>query len=145
MYFHIAKTGGSSIYNLLHKNNLDDCVLSDKKVNYNQKFESEMKIQKEYFIQINTGSESQKSGVQIIDADQFIDQCINQYNFKLKGLMCIPPAGEDPKGHFNTLKDIANNHQLRNLSMGMSNDYEMAIQCGATHIRIGTLIFGERV
>ena len=73
------------------------------------------------------------------------DNSVNQYNFKLKGLMCIPPVGEDPKGHFNTLKDIANNHQLRCLSMGMSNDYEMAIQCGATHIRIGTLIFGERV
>ena len=110
-----------------------------------KKLELAMKIQKEYFIQINTGNESQKSGVQLADADKFIDQCINQYNLKLKGLMCIPPVGEDPEGHFNILKDIANNHQLRCLSMGMSNDYEMAIQCGATHIRIGTLIFGERV
>ena len=58
--------------------------------------------------------------------------------------MCIPPINEDPRIHFNILKDIAKNHQIKCLSMGMSSDYEIAIQCGATHIRIGTLIFGER-
>jgi len=58
--------------------------------------------------------------------------------------MCIPPLNEDPRSHFNTLKDIAHNHQIKFLSMGMSNDYDIAIQCGATHIRIGTSIFGER-
>ena len=85
----------------------------------------------------------------VTGADGFLGkevvELLIQYNFDLKGLMCNPPVGEDPKGHFNTLKNIADNHQLRCLSMGMSNDYEMAIQCGATHIRIGTLIFGERV
>ncbi len=109
-----------------------------------KKLEAEMKIKKDYFIQINTGSELQKSGVPIADVDQFIDQCIIQYGFNVKGLMCIPPINEDPKFHFNTLKDIANNHQIKCLSMGMSSDYDIAIKCGATHIRIGTSIFGER-
>ena len=80
----------------------------------------------------------------MVDVDQFINQCISRYDFKIKGLMCIPPVNENPKPHFETLKDIANNYHIKCLSMGMSNDYETAIQCGATHIRIGTSIFGER-
>ena len=110
-----------------------------------KKLETETKIEKDYFLQINTGDEMQKSGVALADADQFINQCITQHHFKVKGLMCIPPVNEDPRPHFKTLKDIAINNQIKCLSMGMSNDYEIAIQCGATHIRIGTSIFGERI
>lgn len=99
---------------------------------------------KEYFIQINTGDESQKSGVIIAEADDFISSCIEKYNLNIVGLMCIPPLNEDPQKHFNSLADIANNFNLPSLSMGMSNDYEIALKCGATHIRIGTKIFGER-
>ena len=109
-----------------------------------KKLETETKILKDYFLQINTGDEVQKSGVALADADQFINQCITQHNFKVKGLMCIPPANEDPRPHFKKLKNIAKNHHIKFLSMGMSNDYDIAIQCGATHIRIGTSIFGER-
>jgi len=109
-----------------------------------KKLETEMNLKKDYFIQINTGDELQKSGIKLAEADQFLEECINKYNFNIKGLMCIPPVNEDPKPHFNNLKDIANNHQLKCLSMGMSNDYDIAIHCGATHIRIGTSIFGER-
>ncbi len=127
-------------------NNCDEIHSVDriKIVQEIKKLETEEKMQKGYFLQINTGDEMQKSGVPLSDADQFISQCITQHNFQVKGLMCIPPINEDPKSHFSTLKDIAKNHQIKFLSMGMSNDYDIAIQCGATHIRIGTSIFGER-
>ena len=109
---------------------------------------SELEVQhnrrKEYFIQINTGDESQKSGVVIADADEFISNCIEKYNLNIVGLMCIPPLNENPQKHFNSLADMAKNFNLSSLSMGMSNDYEIALNCGATHIRIGTKIFGER-
>jgi len=101
-------------------------------------------LSREYFIQINTGDESQKSGVILSEADKFISTCIENYNLKIIGLMCIPPFNEDPKKHFLTLSDIAKNFNLPALSMGMSNDFEVALKCGATHIRIGTKIFGER-
>jgi len=127
-------------------NNCDEIHSIDriKIVQEIKKFESEMKTIKGYFLQINTGNEIQKSGIQLDDADQFINQCVTVYDFKIKGLMCIPPLNEDPKSHFQTLRDIANNHQIKCLSMGMSSDFETAIQCGATHIRIGTSIFGKR-
>ena len=109
---------------------------------------SELEVQhnrrKEYFIQINTGDEFQKSGVIIADADEFISNCIEKYNLNIVGLMCIPPLNENPQKHFNSLADMAKNFNLPSLSMGMSNDYEIALNCGATHIRIGTKIFGER-
>ncbi len=101
-------------------------------------------VKKEYFIQINTGDEPQKSGVMISEADEFISSCVENYNLKIVGLMSIPPLDEDPKKHFLNLADIAKNSNLPSLSMGMSNDYEVALKCGATHIRIGTKIFGER-
>ena len=100
---------------------------------------------KEYFIQINTGNESQKAGVMLSKADEFISTCIENYNLNIVGLMCIPPFNEDPQKHFLNLANIANNFHLPSLSMGMSNDYESALKCGATHIRIGTKIFGERI
>ena len=101
-------------------------------------------IKRKYFIQINTGNELQKSGVMRSEADKFITECIESYKLNIVGLMCIPPINEDPKIHFLTLADIAKNFNLSSLSMGMSNDFEMALKCGATHIRIGTKIFGER-
>lgn len=99
---------------------------------------------KDYFIQINTGDESQKSGVLLSEADQFISSCIENYNLNIVGLMCIPPFDEDPQKHFMTLSNMAKNFNLPSLSMGMSNDFKVALKCGATHIRIGTKIFGER-
>ena len=127
-------------------NNCDEIHSIDriKIVEEIKKLESETNIQKDYFLQINTGDEIQKSGIPLSDADEFINTCISQYDLKIKGLMCIPPLNDDPRAHFNILKDIGNNHSLKFLSMGMSNDYDIAIQCGATHIRIGTLIFGSR-
>ena len=106
--------------------------------------EEEYKLNKEYFIQINTGNEPQKSGVFLNESESFIDKCITEYNLKVKGLMCIPPQNVDPKEHFLILKDLGNNFNLPYLSMGMSDDFETALKCGATHIRVGTKIFGAR-
>ena len=108
------------------------------------KLEKSKKIVREYFIQINTGNEAQKSGVMMKEADEFISQCLREYGLKIIGLMCIPPVDDDPKKHFLNLKALADNFNLQKLSMGMSNDYDVAIACGATHIRVGTQIFGAR-
>ena len=101
-------------------------------------------IKRKYFIQINTGNESQKSGVLFDEADEFISDCKSNYNLNIVGLMCLPPINEDPRNHFLKLADLAKKFNLNYLSMGMSGDYQVALECGATHIRIGTHIFGER-
>ncbi len=112
-----------------------------------QKFaelETSDKIKRKYFIQINTGNELQKSGVLFNEADEFILDCKSNYNLNIIGLMCLPPIDEDPRNHFSKLADLAKKFNLNCLSMGMSGDYQVALECGATHIRIGTRIFGER-
>tara|TARA_Y100000816_G_scaffold204473_1_gene150765 strand:+ start:23 stop:676 length:654 start_codon:yes stop_codon:yes gene_type:complete len=101
-------------------------------------------IKRKYFIQINTGNESQKSGILFDEADEFIFDCKSNYNLNIVGLMCLPPINEDPRQHFSKLADLAKKFNLNFLSMGMSGDYQVALECGATHIRIGTHIFGER-
>jgi hypothetical protein len=108
--------------------------------------ELEMKYseKKSYFIQVNTGQEPLKSGVNINDIDQFIKEAKLQYDLSIKGLMCIPPMHDNPENHFKILKNIANKNQIKCLSMGMSSDYGVAVENGATHVRLGTLIFGER-
>ena len=106
--------------------------------------ETSQDIKRKYFIQINTGNESQKSGVLLSEADEFISDCNSNYNLNIVGLMCLPPINEDPRNHFSKLADLAKKFNLNCLSMGMSGDYQVALECGATHIRIGTHIFGER-
>ena len=101
-------------------------------------------IKRKYFIQINTGNELQKSGVLFDEADEFISDCKSNYNLNIVGLMCLPPIDEDPRNHFSKLAVLAKKFNLNCLSMGMSGDYQVALECGATHIRIGTHIFGER-
>jgi pyridoxal phosphate enzyme (YggS family) len=96
------------------------------------------------YIQINTGSEPQKAGILPENADEFIMFCHDELNLPIIGLMCIPPAGEDAGPHFKTLKEMAQKHGLKNLSMGMTKDYDLAIAEGATHVRLGTAIFGAR-
>ena len=95
------------------------------------------------FLQINTGEEPQKAGVLPIDADRFIVDCL-ALDLPVRGLMCIPPADQDPAQHFSLLADIAARNGLSGLSMGMSSDFEQAIALGATHIRVGSAIFGDR-
>lgn len=95
-------------------------------------------------VQVNTGDEPQKGGVSPGDADAFIALCRNSYGLGVSGLMCIPPAEQPPSPHFALLGQIARRNGLRTLSMGMSADYAAAIQLGATHVRIGSAIFGAR-
>ena len=108
------------------------------------KIEKLKNIRRKYFIQINTGNEPQKSGIMLSEAYKFIGESIESHKLNIIGLMCIPPINESAETHFLTLADIAKSFNLTSLSMGMSNDFEIALKCGATHIRIGTKIFGER-
>jgi pyridoxal phosphate enzyme (YggS family) len=96
------------------------------------------------FIEINTGSEPQKAGVLPEDADAFIIYCRDDLGLTIEGLMCIPPEEEQRSPHFALLSAIARRNGLGSVSMGMSADYELAIQCGATHVRVGSAIFGSR-
>ena len=96
------------------------------------------------FIQVNTGEEPQKSGILPTDADAFVAE-VRALDLPVKGLMCIPPVDEEPSLHFALLAKIAERNGLTGLSMGMSSDFESAIAFGATHIRVGSAIFGERV
>ena len=96
------------------------------------------------FIEVNTGEEPQKAGVMPGEADSFIALCRDHLQLPIVGLMCIPPAGEEPALHFALLREIARRNRLAALSMGMSADYETAIRFGATHVRVGTAIFGAR-
>ncbi len=98
----------------------------------------------EIFIQVNTGAEPQKAGVAPAEADALIALCRHRYGLDPAGLMCIPPVAEDPARHFALLADIAARNGIAGLSMGMSGDYRQAIGCGATHVRVGTAIFGHR-
>lgn len=97
------------------------------------------------FLQINTGEEPQKAGCLPTDADTFVRTCRDDLQIPVAGLMCIPPVDEEPSLHFALLKKIAERNGLTGLSMGMSRDFESAIALGATHIRVGSAIFGARV
>jgi PLP dependent protein len=96
------------------------------------------------YIEVNTGSETQKSGIAPEAADAFIAECRRRLELPIEGLMCIPPEHGDPAPHFALLREIALRNSIAKLSMGMSADFEIAIGCGATHVRVGTAVFGAR-
>ena len=96
------------------------------------------------FVQVNTGEEAQKAGAAPADAPALVKLARNELNLPVKGLMCIPPAGENPGPHFALLAKLAKTEGLPFLSMGMSEDFEIAIRFGATHVRVGSAIFGAR-
>jgi len=98
----------------------------------------------ELFVQLNTGEEPQKAGVAPAEADGFIAACRETYGLAISGVMCIPPVDEAPAPHFALTAKIAARNGLKSLSMGMSADFAVAIQFGATHIRVGSAIFGHR-
>lgn len=97
----------------------------------------------ELFVQVNTGEEDQKAGIMPAEADSFVAECLGM-DLPVRGLMCIPPVDEEPALHFALLAKIARRNGLDQLSMGMSGDFETAIAFGATHIRVGSAIFGAR-
>jgi PLP dependent protein len=107
------------------------------------KLESNSLKKIKYFIQVNVGNEPQKSGISLDKVNQFIKYCINDLKLNIIGLMCIPPADENPSQYFKNLADSAKANNLTELSMGMSNDYECAINNGATFIRVGSKIFNS--
>jgi uncharacterized pyridoxal phosphate-containing UPF0001 family protein len=96
------------------------------------------------FVEINTGAEAQKAGVPPQEADAFLAACRDKYGLTISGLMCIPPLAEAPGPHFALTAKIAKRNGLKLLSMGMSADFATAIMLGATHVRVGTAIFGGR-
>lgn len=95
-------------------------------------------------VQVNTGCEPQKAGVLPTDTDAFLDRCAGEWKLDVAGLMCIPPAEQEPSPHFALLRKIAARHGLAELSMGMSHDYPVAVALGATLVRVGSAIFGAR-
>ena len=110
--------------------------LSEEEVNKN--------IKLKYFIQVNIGNESQKSGIDISDLKEFYLECTNKYKLNVIGLMCIPPNDDNQKKYFSLMNDLKNELKLKELSMGMSSDYDDALRYNSTFIRIGSKIFGER-
>lgn len=97
------------------------------------------------FIQVNTGAEPQKAGISVDEAVGFVNLCREKYGLAINGLMCIPPFDEDPAPHFECLSNLARQCGVEDVSMGMSGDFAIAIAKGATHVRVGTAIFGERL
>jgi pyridoxal phosphate enzyme (YggS family) len=126
--------------------NLFDVIHTIDRLKLAQKLSNEVQAQgkaPKMFIQINTGEEKQKSGIIPSEADQFISDCIS-LDLPIIGLMVIPPIHDEPSLHFGLLRKIAHRNGLTGLSMGMSSDFESAISMGATHVRIGSAIFGDR-
>jgi pyridoxal phosphate enzyme (YggS family) len=107
------------------------------------KLESNSLKKIKYFVQVNVGNEPQKNGISINKLNEFIKYCINDLKLNVVGLMCIPPFDSDPTQHFKHLSELANENNLKELSMGMSNDYECAIKNGATFVRVGSKIFSD--
>ena len=102
-------------------------------------------FKKEIFIQVNTGKEKNKSGIFPNELFEFKDFCINDMELNIVGLMCIPPIKDDPRVHFKILQDLLQKCNLNKLSIGMSNDYEVAIKFNPAYIRLGTILFGKRI
>ena len=126
------------LFDFIHS--LDSEKLAIKINQYEKEYNKKVKI----FIQVNIGEEDQKSGIQLENLNNFYNYCSNDLSINIIGLMCLPPINIDPTRYFKILKEKSKNLNLSELSMGMSNDYEKAILCGSTYIRLGTAIFGER-
>ena len=126
------------IFDVIHS--LDRERLAEKLASSMKKLNKDVEL----FVQVNFENEEQKSGIRVNDLEKFLRVCVDKYNLNIIGLMCIPPMHKDPKSFFIELKSLAKENNLPKLSMGMSSDYEEAVYNGATHVRVGTAIFGER-
>lgn len=123
------------IFNYIHS--LD----SEKLAKTFSSLESVSQKRIKYFIQVNIGREPQKNGVNISQVPNFVNYCVNDLKLNILGLMCIPPLSQNPETHFLKLKELNTSNKLKELSMGMSNDFETAIKCGSTFVRVGSSIF----
>ena len=127
------------LFDYIHS--VDNLKLAEKIANEQLKINKNIKI----FIQINIGKEDQKSGIDIENLNSFYTKCKNDFNLNVVGLMCLPPLNLNSDNYFIKMKKLANNLNLKELSMGMSNDFETALDCGSTYIRVGSKIFGKRI
>jgi pyridoxal phosphate enzyme (YggS family) len=127
---------------------LFDCIETVDREKLAVELAQEMKKQNRFLpclIQVNTGDEEQKAGIALRDLPQFLSYCTKECGLDIRGLMCIPPVDEPPALHFALLKKLARENGLSELSMGMSADYERAVVLGATYVRVGSALFGERI
>ena len=127
-----------NIFDYIHS--VDNYKLGEKIVKYEKELNKKIKT----FVQVNVGEESQKSGISPKNVNQFVNYCKNSLSLNIIGLMCLPPINDNPEKYFLHLNKLRNQTDLRHLSMGMSNDYQTAIKCGSTFLRIGSKILGER-
>ena len=126
------------IFDYIHS--LDNAKLASKIQQFEKEFNKKVKL----FIQVNIAEENQKSGISIKDLENFYYYCSKELSLNIIGLMCIPPVDLDPINYFTMLKKNSEILNLKDLSMGMSDDFEKAIICGSTYLRLGSIIFGER-
>ena len=126
------------IFSYVHS--LDSEKLADKFSAFQSKFNKQLK----YFIQVNIGNESQKKGIDISSVPEFVKYCQKNLNLNILGLMCIPPVNSSPEVFFSKLRELNDSFNFKDLSMGMSSDYETAIKYGANYVRIGSSLFGDR-
>ena len=126
------------LFDYIHS--VDNWKLAEKISQEQEKLNKYLKL----FIQVNIGYEDQKNGINVKDLPVFCEKCINELNLQIIGLMCIPPQNLDPKKYFKIMLDLNKSLGLKELSMGMSSDYMDAIEYGATFIRVGSKIFGQR-
>ena len=126
------------IFDYIHS--LDNDKLASKLAHYVKELNKKIK----FFIQVNIGKEEQKSGVMLNEINSFYSYCTEELHLEVIGVMCIPPINIDAENHFKILKETAEKLNLKDLSMGMSSDYEQAIKNGSTYLRLGTAILGER-
>ena len=127
-----------NIFDYIHS--VDSYKLGEKIVKYEKEQNKKIKT----FVQVNVGEESQKSGISPKNVNQFVNHCKNSLSLNIIGLMCLPPIDDNPEKYFLHLNQLRNQTDLCHLSMGMSNDYQTAIKCGSTFLRIGSKILGER-
>jgi len=127
-----------NIFDYIHS--VDNYKLAEKIVKYEKELNKKIKT----FAQVNVGEESQKSGISPKNVDQFVNYCRNSLSLNIIGLMCLPPINDNPEKYFLSLNQLRNQTDLRHLSMGMSDDYQTAVKCGSTFLRIGSKILGER-
>jgi hypothetical protein len=123
------------IFNFIHT------LENEKLANIFSKLENDSNRKIKYFIQVNIGSEVQKSGISINDLNDFVRYCTKELSLNILGLMCIPPINKDPDEYFSLLKSLSNKNGFKDLSMGMSSDYEKAIKFDSTYLRVGSAIF----
>ena len=127
-----------NIFDYIHS--VDNYKLAEKIIKYEKELNKKIKT----FVQVKVGGESQKNGIIPKNVDQFVNHCKNSLSLNIIGLMCLPPMNDNSEKHFLHLNKLRNQTNLCHLSMGMSNDYQTAIKCGSTFLRIGSKILGER-